>query len=259
MFREPLSVVTVCSGYGDFLAETAKWNRPLFDRWVVVTDPADSETREVCRWHDITCLITADGTRDGEFGKGRLVERGLQHLPADGWILHLDADCVLPATFRQAIGRAHLNPAAVHGFDRFMVRSWADWQRLVAAGWPTTGNPAHYPHAVLIPSGFSLGARWASSDGYVPVGFAQLWHRKSGGEEWRGMRVKPYPSGHGSACREDVQQGLQWDRRDRVLVPEVFVAHLESEPAKNGANWKGRTTRRFGPAVAGAVRASESA
>lgn len=40
---------------------------------------------------------------------------------------------------------------------------------------------------------------------------------------------------------------LQWDRRKRALIPELLVAHLESEAAPTGANWEGRTTARFGP------------
>ncbi len=59
--------------------------------------------------------------------------------------------------------------------------------------------------------------------------------------------MRRYPLHHGDAARTDVQFALQWDRRHRQLLPEVIVLHLESEPAEQGANWKGRTTRPFGP------------
>ncbi|OWK45741.1 hypothetical protein [Fimbriiglobus ruber] len=246
MLREPIHAVTVCVGYGDFLAAAAPHNAPLFDRWTVVTAADDAETREVCRQHRLHCLVTADHERDGAFSKGRAVERGLQHLPASGWILHVDADVVLPARTHDILARSHLDPAKIYGADRFLVRTHADWLRLLATGWPGHTFSDH-PHAIAPPTGFAVGARWAGSDGYVPIGYFQLWHRTGGGEERHGCRTKPYPSGHGSACREDVQFALQWDRRDRQLVPELFVAHLESEPARRGANWKGRTTARFGP------------
>ena len=79
----------------------------------------------------------------------------------------------------------------------------------------------------------------------MPIGFFQLWH--SSEDQFRGARVKPYPVQHNDACRTDVQHALQWDRRKRELLAEMLVVHLESEPAKLGANWAGRTTRRFGP------------
>lgn len=251
-----ISAVTVCVGYGDFLRESVAWNRHHFDKWVIVTSPDDTETREVCRQNRLTCLVTKDHERDGTFSKGRAIERGLQQLPADDWILHIDADVVLPLSFHDDITRAHLDPAMVYGADRIMVRSWAEWQAFQKTGWlqRTTGDWS--PHAVAVPPGFSIGARWVGPDGFAPIGFLQLWHRVEGGEEWRGVRTKPYPSGHGSACREDVQFGLLWDRRQRVLIPELFVVHLESEPAATGTNWKGRTTRRFGPETAAVAQAS---
>lgn len=244
MFRDPLCAVTVCVGYGDFLRETIKWNRHHFDKWVVVTSPDDRATRGVCAAAGVLALVTEDHQRGGTFSKGRLVERGLQQLPADAWIVHLDADIVLPLAFRHLLDRSHLKDESIYGADRLMLRSWAEWQRLQASGWLHAAD--HY-HLVSPPAGFPVGARWVGPDGYVPIGFFQLWHRIGGGEEWSGRRTKPYPSGHGTAAREDVQHGLQWDRRQRELLPELFVVHLESEPAKCGANWSGRTTKRFGP------------
>lgn len=40
----------------------------------------------------------------------------------------------------------------------------------------------------------------------------------------------------------------QWPRRNRVLLPDVVVYHLDSEPThKIGTNWRGRKSRPFGP------------
>ena len=72
-----------------------------------------------------------------------------------------------------------------------------------------------------------------------------MWNRKS--DHRHGIRLRRYPDNHQDAARADVKFALQWDRRHRQLIPEVFVAHLESEPAPVGANWKGRKTKRFGP------------
>lgn len=247
MFREKIHAVTVCIDCGDFLKETAKHNAQHFDKWTVVTVERDEETRHICRIHGIHCLLTEDATRDGgTFGKGRLVERGLQHLHYDAWVLHLDSDIVLPGRFREYLDRAHLDESKVYGVDRFMIKSWADWKKLEYSGWIQASNNGHQ-HNMSIPHNHPLGSRWIGQDGWVPIGFFQLWHRAGGQEEWKGHRAKPYPVGHGNACREDVQHTLQWDRRDRILIPEIIVAHLESEPAPCGANWSGRTTAKFGP------------
>jgi hypothetical protein len=237
-----IEALTVCIGYGDFLAVTAEHNAGLFDDWVIVTCESDIHTREVCRRHSLRTLLSDDHVRDGgKFNKGRLIERGLQHLSAGGWRLHLDADIVLPARFKHHLRAAQLDPQSIYGCDRVMVRSHEDWIRLRQSRWLTHD----YHCCVNPPPGFQIGTRWCHHDsGYVPIGFFQLWH--SDADLWRGARIRPYPQRHNDACRTDVQHALQWDRSRRHLIPELFVVHLESEPARNGANWCGRTTSPFG-------------
>ncbi len=240
-----LEAVTVCVGYADFLAETASYNAGLLDRWIIVTTEDDEETREICRVHDLETVLSNDhrraagGMDGGAFNKGRMVDRGLSMLSSDSWRLHLDGDIVLPHQFRRMIEGAHLNPNNLYGCDRMMVRSWEQWQAVKASGFL-----GHTHCSVNMPMGIDIGTRWAlSASGYVPIGFFQLWHGSA--DEWRGRRHRTYPISHGDACRSDVQFALQWDRRNRELLPEIVVVHLESEPAELGANWCGRTTKRF--------------
>jgi hypothetical protein len=238
-----IEAVTVCIGYADFLAETARHNAGLLDRWVIVTSEEDAATRAVCSRHSLSVLLTEDHKRDEAFAKGRIIERGLQHLSEDAWRLHLDADIVLPSRFRHALESAHLDERCIYGCDRIMVRNWQQWQELQRNGWLN----GRFDWLVCPPEGFAVGGRFAghARGGYVPIGFFQLWH--SSADEYQGSRTRPYPVRHGDACRTDVQHALQWDRRQRHLIPELMVAHLESEPAGMGANWKGRKTRPFGP------------
>ena len=247
MFRDSIDAVTTCVGYADFLRAVAPHNIVHFDKWVVVTSPEDRETQHVCREFRINCLVSQDVTRDGVFSKGRMIERALQQLSANTWVVHIDADVVLPGRFRDSLQRAHLKPESIYGCDRILVKGWDRWQKLLTSGWLRHPFNDH-PHAVSLPDGCPLMARWVGPDGYVPIGFFQMWNRSGGGEEWGGSRTKPYPISHGTACRTDVQHGLQWDRRHRELIPELFVCHLESDGKHDrGANWHGRKTPRFGP------------
>lgn len=249
MLRECLEAVTVCVGYGDFLAHTAPVNAHIFDRWLIVTTPDDEVTREVCRKHSLPTLLTEDGRGDagdgGTFKKGRMIERGLRLLSADGWRVHMDADIALPSRTRHLLQAAEIRHDKIYGCDRVMCQSWEQWVQILASGY-LTHNHHDYHNRVRWPEGVKPGARWADLEtGYVPIGFFQMWNGRA--DLWKGARIRPYPTKHNDACRTDVQHGLQWDRPDRELLPELIAVHLESHPAAMGANWRGRTTRWFGP------------
>lgn len=241
-----IEAVSVCVGYADFLSETAKHNVGVLDTWTIVTEPGDTETREICRKKNLKMILSDDGSRFGKpFGKGRLVERGLQHLSANGWRLHLDADIVLPHDFRHRLLAADLQEDMIYGVDRVLATSWGHWQKIKHSGY-VHGEQYGYHCQTQFMKDAAIGSRWAHPQfGYCPIGFFQLWH--SSQDESKGIRVKPYPMNHGNACRTDVQHALQWDRHKRAIIPELIVVHLESEPVPKGANWNGRITRPFGP------------
>lgn len=247
-----LEAVTVCVGYADFLEAVVPFNAGLFERWIIVTEPADKETREVCRRFNLECVLSDDGKRHGSgtstnppFNKGRLIERGLQHTSAEGWRLHIDADIALPYRFRQMLEISDLQEDMFYGIDRVMVCGYENWQKLIQSNY-LQGGQYDYHYRMRFPKGCEIGTRWVHPQmGYVPIGFFQLWH--SSQDEWKGIRVKPYPVHHGNACRTDVRQGLRWDRHKRAIIPEVIGVHLESEVSALGANWCGRTTKPFGP------------
>lgn len=237
-----LEAVTVCVGYSDFLEATIPENIHHFDRWVIVTSERDKATFALCHKYGLACLTTEDFYRDGKFNKGRGIQRGLNALACSDWVLHLDADIALPPAFRQSLDSAHLDPATIYGADRMLVHGWDQWQATKQWGYHQRGH-----HCYVLPHPkYPIGTRWSSpTDGYVPIGFFQLWHGSDAIRQ--GIHHKPYPAFHGDAARSDVQFALQWDRRHRALLPELLVWHLESERCKVGANWEGRTTKRFGP------------
>ena len=102
-----IEAVTVCVGYGDFLAATLPENLPLLDDLVIVTTADDEETRAVCRKYSVHHVLSDDHRRDGPFNKARMIQRGLDQIGAHDWILHVDADIVLPRKFRQFVDWAH--------------------------------------------------------------------------------------------------------------------------------------------------------
>lgn len=241
-----IEAITVCVGYADFLEQIIPHNLPHFDRWIVVTSANDENTRKVCRKYSIDCLTSEEHLRgNSDFCKGRMIEIGLRMLSDDSWILHLDSDIVLPCDFKQVLQEADLNETCIYGCDRLNIVGWDNWQKVKNSGLWCRKNPwmleMERPYT-------TVGARVANyKHGYTPIGYFQLWHCHD--SHWNGFPSKRYPHNHGSAARTDVQHSLQWDRCKRVLIPELLVWHLESEKSKMGANWKGRTTKPFGPAL----------
>jgi len=195
-------------------------------------------------------ILSDDGKRHGDgFSKGRLVERALTHLSAEGWRLHIDADVVLPHDFKHRLLAADLQKDTIYGVDRVMIKSFEQWETLLRSGYLYGGQYDYHCRTSFVDK-LEIGTRWAHPQfGWVPIGYFQLWH--SSQDEAAGVRIKPYPMNHGNACRTDVQHALQWDRHKRALIPEIIAVHLESEAAKKGTNWQGRKTKYFGKPTKG--------
>lgn len=238
-----LEAVTTCVDYADFLAATLPHNRPLFDRYVVVTSPEDSATLQVCDYFDVEVVKTdAFGSRWGDWHKGRGINAGLQVLQKPGggfrgWAVHLDADVVLPPRARVLLERASLDKASLYGVDRLRVPSWDEWRDHLAMPHIQTDG-----YHVRFDSRFEVMPRFNAwhIGGYAPVGYFQLWHPHVSG-------IRSYPDDHNGGDKTDVLFAQQWGRDKRQLLPEFAVYHLDSGFHVQGANWGGRTTARFGP------------
>lgn len=232
-----LEAVITCVDYADFLAHTLPTNRALFDRLIVVTTTEDLDTQRVCDHAYVECVTTsAFRAQDGEFHKGAGINVGLEHLTLDGWVVHLDADIVLPAHAREILDNAPLDPRMVYGIDRYNLRSAAQWDQHLRR--PPIQQ--ELGRCLVHLSNYPLGARVSVPhlQGWAPIGFFQLWNPSVSG-------VKRYPENHVGADRTDMMFACQWPRARRGLLPEIVAYHLESEHAAQGANWQGRTTRPF--------------
>jgi hypothetical protein len=239
--------VTVCVNYADFLQSVIPENIAHIDEWTIVTSPDDGDTKRLCKQWGLKCLPTrVFWSDDSKFNKARGINYGLANSSCKGWMLHLDADTVLPPRTRHFLDGAALDTTAIHGIDRVNCVGYPAWAEFKAS----PEIQFEWSCLVKAPRGrqWGLGARIAHRDygGYVPLGFFQLWHRDSG--------ITRYPIVQdGDAEHTDVLHSLQWERGKRVLIPEILAIHLESEASPMGANWKGRTTKPFRPEAGGGV------
>jgi hypothetical protein len=231
-----IEAVVVCVNYSDFLSYTLPENLKYVDRMVVVSHPEDKATKRLCDKYSVDCIQTEIMHDDGDkFNKGRLINLGLSNLRHDGWLLHLDADIVLPHRFRHALKMAKLDRQNIYGCDRLNSVTYENW-----AKHRDRTIPQHQWRFMVTPQPeFPIGSRLLHLEyGWCPIGYMQLWHSST---------RKNYPIVCGSAEHSDVLFAIQWPRERRILLPEFFVYHLESEAAKMGVNWDGRQTTVFGP------------
>lgn len=233
-----LEGLVTCTMYADFLAATLPFNRHLFNHLVVVTSPDDQDTARICEYWNVDCLpTTAFNTHYGQFNKAAAINQGLERLSLDDWVLHFDADILFPPLMRNLLEQLALDPVCLYGCDRHVIpNEKALIQHLFEPKLQQENDV--YVHL----DGFPLSPRIAMSKhgGYVPIGFFQLWNPNGSGI--RRYPVLPKTNG----ARTDTEFAIQWPRSERVFLPEFAVYHLESEPAPQGANWDGRTTRPFG-------------
>ena len=234
-----IEAVTTCVNHSDFLAYTLPVNRQHFDRLIVCTSPEDKATQRVCDYYGVRYHATdAFASRWEQFRKGAAINEGLGLLERDCWLLHLDADIVLPPNFREVLVKADLDTTMIYGADRVEFKSFAEWQRFIGSPEPHTQGNGFFIHIEHTGQRFGTRVAFQHHGGYIPIGYFQLWHADSG--------VSKYPEGHSDAGREDSHFPTLWPRKKRALIPEVIVYHLESEPAPMATNWQKRVTKPFG-------------
>lgn len=237
-----LEGIIVCVNYSDFLAHTLPHNKNQFNNLVVVTDTKDQKTKDLCDYYHVKCLQTDIFYQNGNsFNKGAAINFGLSHLERKDWVLHLDADIYLPPLTRTILENLKLEENKLYGADRLMCPSYEKWiefinsPKKIQEGWI-------YIHLDAFPIGVRIAEYMNYNSGYEPIGYFQLWNPN-------GSKVHNYPTEHDYCDRTDVLQVKKFKRKNRELLPEIVVIHLESEglnTSEMGKNWKGRKTQIFG-------------
>lgn len=208
-----ITAVTVSVEYGDLLGLVAPHNAHQFDRWIVVTSPADVATHEVCReFQNIECLhTTAFWDRGARFNKGAGLNLGLERarqLSPAGWIVLLDADVVLPPN--AGLRNLDLQPGTLYCPVRRMLDDPRDLNP--ALDWSTI--PAR-PREEF-------------------AGFMQVFHTRDPHLPATGPW---YPADWWHAGGADSFFWKQWPQPARARLP-FEVLHL----GPDGQNWCGRVT-----------------
>jgi hypothetical protein len=235
-----IEAVTVCVHYSDFLAHSLPLNKVHFDHYVVITSRDDVETQRLCMHHNVECLITDRFTEGGQFfNKAKGINEGLLYQSKRDWMVHIDADIVLPAQFRSIVEKMDLDKNGIYGCDRLMCPDFQSWINHVKKP-KSIYDKWIYIHL----DAFPVASRVAdyNGNGYAPIGFFQMWHPQT-------SQKLIYPEEHGAADRTDMMFSKQWPRKYRHLLPELVVVHLDSENAtvkQMGKNWLGRKTIPFG-------------
>lgn len=231
-----LEGVTVCVNYSDFLEHSLPENLQYLDHLTVVTSYDDKRTIDLCNRYGVQAVQTDVFYEHGDkFNKGRGINVGLAHCRNDGFLVHFDADTVFPHRFRYTLQTMALQEDVIYGVDRLNVKNFSNWKNSKDYLTPQFENGCH----VVAHKDFSMSSRLLHGDyGYLPIGYFQLWHSSN---------KRNYPGNCGSSEHSDVLFALQWPRVKRILIPNLFVYHLESEPAPMGYNWEGRKSKKFGP------------
>ena len=235
-----LEAVIVSINYADFLRYTLKNNKKFFDYIVVVTDTKDTETQKVCKENGVHCISTDDVYENGSTipNKGIAINKGLDVLTKKDWVLQMDADIWLPPLTREILNRKTLDIKKLYGTDRFMCNSYKEWINFLDKTSETIASGWIYLHTNIFP----IGTRVVQykGEGYWPIGFFQLWNPSGSG-------IKTYPTEHEGYDRTDVVHLKQWAPQHRGFIPDFICFHLASENHKQGQNWRGRNTAKFGP------------
>ncbi|MEN3334359.1 MAG: hypothetical protein V7641_3724 [Blastocatellia bacterium] len=199
----PGTALQVCVDYADVLAHTLKINRPLFERFIIVTAPHDIETQEICRDYDIELVVTERFWHDGAFfNKAAGLNEGLRRASTD-LVCSVDADTILP-------------PAVLHH-----VACISDRESLYGMA-----RKIHLTYADYLTE---TGEIRATAPGYT-IGFCQLF--------WRSSAFFPgeFEESYLTAAHYDIEFMAHWPASRRLHLGNLVASHI----GPRQINWFGR-------------------
>lgn len=142
--KTPLKIeaVTVCLNYSECLEKCIS-NKNQFDRWIIVTSKDDIDTQKVCKKYNLECVISKRIHEPGDYlfthnklktdfglkpafakfesaplAKGKAINDGLKFCNKKDWIVHIDADVLLPTDFKSKIEKYSLETQCLYGLAK---------------------------------------------------------------------------------------------------------------------------------------------
>lgn len=211
-----ITAISTCVGYDDYLSISLPLNRSFFKNYYIVTTKEDKATQKLAKAYDCKLVLTDIFTKKASFNKGAAINLALASLK-DTWVCHIDSDIVIEADTIPLINKNN-----IYGCIRYMCPSVAAWKQKKHSEWETYNGKFFVVNGVKI-------KKW------LPLGYFQLWHTSSN---------NLYPSNCTTAAESDVIFSLNWD--NQICLENIKALHLPvvGNPIE-GANWRGRTTKRL--------------
>jgi len=199
----PLNALIVSVDYAHELALTLPRNRKHFDRVLVITSPRDTATCNLAKENHASYLQTDafSSSHVTGFAKDAAIRQGLQQLGPVGWIMHLDADILLP----DALPMPDLEVGTLYGA-----------KRRLCSGWTFSKDWAQYPY----------------QPDSIMAGYCQLYHSSD-------PNVQPWPNYpvEKLVWYSDTVFQDRWPPERKVWLP-FDVLHIGDPPRQN---WCGRS------------------
>jgi hypothetical protein len=227
-----IEAITVCVNYADILALVIGHNKTVINNWIIVTDTKDRETKKLCDYHNVRCIQTDVFYENGNtFNKGKGINAGFDQLKKNGWIMHLDADILLPANFKSILESDDLEIDCIYSMDRIdLIGREAYVEKII-------NMHNQYSDYVFVEEKLPISTRmFHNKMGYCTIGYLQLFHS---------LKFEAYSEKHQTAARSDVLFLNKWAKNKRRLHPGCFVYHIMSENSPMGTNWDGRKSKQF--------------
>lgn len=104
-------------------------NLNQIDEFIIATDYQSPEVEKTCQKYNIKFIKTNKFYENNtQFDRGKVVSAILKNIKS-GWILHMDADILLPKNFKEKINTINFNKNKLYGARRIMFSNLTNAER----------------------------------------------------------------------------------------------------------------------------------
>ncbi len=223
---DKVEVVMVSTNYLDYLKVTLPNNLKYIPNMTVVTHISDTDT--INYLESIKCKYVATDAFDycnfnrAVFNKGAALNKGLDTLDKNNWVLIMDADIYLTDPLPQV---SKLDPRYLYGARRFMINSMEELERF-----KSYKNDYKNLNELKPQNPGIIGAR-------TIIGYFQLFDFKT--------NPHYYPAIYPTASTSDNVFSFNWSMNHNYYLDDYKVLHLQTSDITKGRNWNKRITKEF--------------